>query len=129
MVLANLVQRRRNSYKFATVLGVGLIEGILNYACGHHEQEADAETGTKPGENIASGTERDIYRMHAPVIWLGNSGGPTLVLVMQSAYLRDGNDPAGISCLHWSGFRRILGQGQVRTRFVIVRQEQFYVPI
>lgn len=68
------------------MLGVGLIEGIFNYACGHHEQETHAETSAKLGENIASTVERVIYRMPAHVIWLANSGGATLVPVMQSAY-------------------------------------------
>jgi hypothetical protein len=65
------------------------------------------------------GTQLDI---------LLGSGGATLVTVMQSAHLRDGDNSSAIALLHRPWFGRVLLQRQVRAGFVVISQEPSDLP-
>src|SRR5215471_6810702 len=51
------------------------------------------------------------------------SGSPTLVPVMQSAHLRDGDNSSALAPLHRPWFGRVLLQRQMRAGFVVISQE------
>jgi hypothetical protein len=50
------------------------------------------------------------------------SGGATFVAVVQAAYLAECHDHAGTGRLDGSQVRHVFGQGEVRTRSVVVRE-------
>jgi len=60
---------------------------------------------------------------------LRNSGCAPLVPVVKTADLRDSNDPSEFRRLHGPRFRRVLGQGEVRPGFVIIRKERLHMPV
>ena len=89
-------------------------------------QHADRACLDRAGQNQRREMIGSGRRMRMAVV---SSDSAPLVMMMQSANFRDGDDPSGIWRLDRSGLRAVVLQRQVRRAVMVISNEAFEISV